>query len=397
MKQGCPLSPIIINLSIELILRSIKKAANSDPCGPALHHKVPLSTLAYADDLVLIARQEISLQVLLNAASILANALGLIFRPDKSACLSFTNSKRAPEKFPHGNFKVQNKVIPALTKEHYRYLGVPIGVIHNTDIIRYMNFDLSEDLMKIENSLVAPWQKLDAIRSFIQPCFTFILRAGCSLKKSLTDYRSTLVKTIKNICNLPSRASTSYIFAHKHVGGLAFPDPKIEMDIQTIVQAIKMLSSNDPVVTNIACGELFQTVHHASQSNPTPALTSNYLSSLPDDLLKNIRYHTQSLWTRTRKSTNNLGILFNIHDSSPPTISSQDSNSVPSTKACRFLHYQTQMSYAHDLLELPDQGKVACCLSTDLYANGSTWQFNGLNTHFKDWRFIRRARQTVFL
>ena len=189
VKQGCPLSPIFFNLSIELILHSIKNAAKSDPCSPALHHKVPLSTLAYADDLVLIVHHEISLQSLLDAASSSAKTLGLIFCPNNSASLSFMNSKRAPEKFPRGNFKVQDKVIPALNQEeHYRYLGVPIGVIHNTDIVRYMNFDLSEDLAKIEQSLLAPWQKLDAIRSFIQPCLTFILRAGCALKKSLADY-----------------------------------------------------------------------------------------------------------------------------------------------------------------------------------------------------------------
>ena len=159
----------------------------------------------------------------------------------------------------------------------------------------------------------------------------------------------------------------------------------MELDIQTIVQAIKMLSSDDPVVANIARGELFQTVRHASQSNLTPALTSNYLSSLPDDRLQNIRYRTQSLWTRTQKSTKNLGIFFKIHDSSPPTISTQESKTVLPTKACRFLHYQAQMSHAQDLTDLPDQDKVARSLSADLYANGSTWQFNGLNTRFKNW------------
>ena len=155
------MSPILFNLTIELIIRSIKSEAKSDPCGPSLHHKVPLSTLAYADDIVLVARYEISLQVL-DAASTSAKTLGLIFRPDKLASLSFTNSKRAQEKFPLVNFKVQDKVIPALKQEeHYRYLGIPIGMIHNMDVIRTMNFDISEDLEKIGKSLLALWQKLD--------------------------------------------------------------------------------------------------------------------------------------------------------------------------------------------------------------------------------------------
>ena len=121
-------------------------------------------------------------------------------------------------------------------------------------------------------------------------------------------------------------------------------------------------------------------------------LTSNYLSSLPDNRLQNIRYRLQSLRTRTRKSTKNLGVFLKIHESSPPTNESQDSNPVLTSKACRFLHHHTQSLYAQYLLALPDQGKVARCLSMDLYANGSTWKFNGLNTRFKDWRFIHRAR-----
>ena len=264
VKQGCPLSPILFNLTIELIIRSIKNTAKSDPCGPALHHKIPLSTLAYADDLVLVAHHKISLRNLLDTASASAKTLGLIFRPDKSAYLSFTNSKRAPEKFPLTSFKVQNKIIPALKEEeHCRHLGIPIGMIHNMDVICTMNFDLSEDLEKIEKSLLAPWQKLDPIRRFIQPCFTFILRVGCTLKKSIADYHSSLVRTIKNICNLPSWASSSYIFASKHIGGLVFHDPEHEIDIQTIVQAIKKLSSDDQVVADIARAELYQTVRHA--------------------------------------------------------------------------------------------------------------------------------------
>ena len=43
-------------------------------------------------------------------------------------------------------------------------------------------------------------------------------------------------------------------------------------------------------------------------------------------------------------------------------------------------------------MALPDQGKVARTLESDSYANGSTWQYTGLNLRFKDWRFIHRAR-----
>ena len=90
VKQGCPLSPILFNLSIEIILRSV--LVKADVVGPAKHHGIPISILAYADDLVLITRDKAKLQQLLDSASETASLIGLEFRPDKCASLSCTYS-----------------------------------------------------------------------------------------------------------------------------------------------------------------------------------------------------------------------------------------------------------------------------------------------------------------
>lgn len=69
-----------------------------------------------------------------------------------------------------------------------------------------------------------------------------------------------------------------------------------------------------------------------------------------------------------------------------------DSGPALAKQASQFLHFHVQDQYASTLLSLPDQGKVARALSADTFANGSTWQYNGLNIRFKDWRFIHKAR-----
>ena len=392
VKQGCPLSPILFNLSIELILRSAKSKASE--IGPALHHNTPLSILAYADDLVIIARNGTRLQEILDAVSESANILGLSFRPDKSASLSFTNSKRASQKIEtNTQYQVQDQPIPVLNaEEHYRYLGVPIGVIHDFDNVEDLIQPLVDDLSKIESSLLAPWQKLDMIRTFIQPSLTFAIRSGYTQKQTLSTLRSKLVSSIKSICNLPNRATTHYVFAHKRSGGLGFQDPSEDVDVQTVVQAIKMLSSLDPTVSHIARSELLQTVRYASSSNPSDALVSNFLSSAEDSRLNMMRYRTQSVWTRARQASKHLGIKFVFSNSAPPTIENDTNSPVKASLACRYLHAHVQNKNATSLMALPDQGKVARTLSGDLYANGSTWQFSGLNLRFKDWRFIHRAR-----
>ena len=243
--------------------------------------------LAYADDLVIISRKKDRLQKLLDIASSTATDLGLSFRADKCASISLTCSNNSQSSFELNEFIVQNKPIPPLDCENpYKYLGVPIGLIHDPDNISDLVQDLTRDLESIEKSLLAPWQKLDMIRTFLQPSLTFALRAGFPKKDNLLVYRSHLVATVCRICALPSRAYASYIFAHKRVGGLL--DPTLEADVQAIIHAVKMLSCSDPTVSNIAIAEINQTVRLTSRSNPTPALKSKYLSSLPDDRLTNL-------------------------------------------------------------------------------------------------------------
>ena len=391
VKQGCPLSAILFNLSLELILRKCSAKAMTSQRGPLKHHGIAISVLAYADDLVIMARSPESLQLLLDAVSSAVDVLSLKFCPDK--CASLSQTKRAP-RIEHNDFVVQTQPIPALRREdHYRYLGVPIGLIHKVTQIETLVDELTEKLLKIERSLLAPWQKLDAIRTFIQPCLTYALRSTDPTTKSLQGYRSQLLKTVREICSLPTRATTHYIFGAKQAGGLGFTDPCNENHLQTVVQALKMLASTDPTVATIAKRELRQTVRSAAQADPTPALVSSFLSNGQDRRLESLRYRTGSLWTRTRRATKHMHLSINVPDHGSPTITHPDyAEPVQAKDVCGFLHNVARNDSAKTLCDLRDQGKVARALRTDSYANGSCWQFTGLNMRFKDWRFIHKAR-----
>lgn len=132
VKQGCPLSAILFNLAVELIIRKCNAKARSLSRGPLKHHHSPISILAYAGDIVILACNKDSLQSLLDAVSSAANSLQLQFRPDK--CASLSMAKKAP-RIELNNFFIQGNPISALNREdHYRYIGVPIGLIPNISI-----------------------------------------------------------------------------------------------------------------------------------------------------------------------------------------------------------------------------------------------------------------------
>ena len=296
------------------------------------------------------------------------------------------------------DYIVQDKGIPPLkAHDHYRYLGVPIGMIKDVSSIQQLADDLCVDFDRIANSLLAPWQKLDMIRTFVQPCLTYALRAGEPLKASLTSYRKKLIEVIRNICNLPLRATSHIIFAPIKVGGLGFQDPTAEVDVQTITQAIKMLSSSDPFVSSVAIGELRKAVRFAGRADPSPALIRDFMSgSTRGNFHRDrIRYRRHSLWTRARCACRRLNITFVVPDNEAPAIYTNSKGPCLAKSASSFLHRHVQDRAAQKLMDYPDQGKVARALVKDSFGNGSAFIYTGLNIRFRDWRFIHRARLNV--
>ena len=202
IKQGCPLSAILFNLAVKLIIRKCVAKAETLLRGPLKHHGCPISILAYANDLVILARNSQDLQTLLDAVSSAANCLSLQFRPDKCASLSMA---RIAPRIEINQFRVQTQHIPALQREdHYRYLGVPIGLVPNISNLQNLGDELTTKLDKIEQSLLALWQKLDAIRTFIQPCLTYAFRSDSQIPPILplpTDKDDQINQLSPTSCN----------------------------------------------------------------------------------------------------------------------------------------------------------------------------------------------------
>ena len=79
VKQGCPISPILFNLTTELLIRVVQSQCNENSDIAPKPHGNPIYVLAYADDLVLISRTRDGLQTLLDDVSKAANILNLSF------------------------------------------------------------------------------------------------------------------------------------------------------------------------------------------------------------------------------------------------------------------------------------------------------------------------------
>ena len=87
VKQGCPISLILFNITIELIVHAVQAFAAAGGHGVKTQGQ-PLSIPACADDLVVLSRTKEGLSTFLDVASTNTDMLQLKFKPAKCASLS---------------------------------------------------------------------------------------------------------------------------------------------------------------------------------------------------------------------------------------------------------------------------------------------------------------------
>ncbi|UYV72471.1 hypothetical protein LAZ67_9003275 [Cordylochernes scorpioides] len=84
VKQGCPGSPTLFNVAIEVIVCTLASMAKDHGVCLLGHY---VSVMAYADDLLIMAKDKESLQALLDTTGDLAGKIGLHFKGPKCATL----------------------------------------------------------------------------------------------------------------------------------------------------------------------------------------------------------------------------------------------------------------------------------------------------------------------
>lgn len=371
VRQGCPLSGLLFNFAIDPILRHIQGEHPS------------YKALAYADDIILIENDPESLQESISTATALAAEIGLNINPHKCCTIHFAGS---PMGCKDTKFKVNDTTLPSILDGNFaRFLGKPIGFNLAPDVQHFDKFvTLGEEVLQ---SKLAPWQSLDALKSFVYPSYLYAMRTGQYLKGDWNELDRHFRPHIKKTLSLPTRAANEYLYGSVEQGLFNIPLCAEDSDIANIDGAFKLLTSKDPRTKHLAWCDIAQFIQDRIGEVPSFNQVASFLSGAQ---LLGTTNPISTMWSRARAASTRLRVTWQVINQDDVTLSFGDQSTKDRTEVFRALRKHFRLKRGDSLAAKPHQGKTFHCYS--MSPSSTHFHRAGDFTRFAEWRFIHAAR-----
>ena len=191
VRQGCILSPLLFNLYLNDLAFSLNNIL-SDPF--VLPNGMKLSSLLYADDLIILSRSKVGLQNCLNTLSSYCNSWMLKINPKKTKIIIFQKCKRKCD----SSFYICNEKIAIV--QNYTYLGTCISSTGNftlsLDHLRQKAFHALFSLRRnIDFKSLKPSLAFKIFDSMISPILTYNSEVwGTFVKSDFKSWDNSLIE-----------------------------------------------------------------------------------------------------------------------------------------------------------------------------------------------------------
>jgi len=245
VRQGCPLSMLLFNIAINPVLLELDQQSYGGMI--IANHRV--SCLAYADDLVLLADNQSHMQLMVDKAVELTNILGIKFRPSKCARIAIPHN-------PNHRIQIYGSAIPEITESEFVvYLGG-----HFSENIRIAPVEklaeVTRETVKITESILFPWQKLQAYMIYLHSKLVFSFRIFYIPYGTLDGKSHSLDNVIrllhKKVLGLQKNASNAYLYTPKENGGVGIKSLLDEYLIQSLAHSFQMIACSDTTTMDAA-------------------------------------------------------------------------------------------------------------------------------------------------
>lgn len=219
VRQGDPLSPLLFNGVIDEALVALKGTGY----GYELNGE-KIQCLAFADDLVLVAKSRVGLQSLTDLVTGHLAVGGLKPNPAKCAAMAITiDGKRKRYLCDARPFlKVSGQVVASLDANGvYKYLGIPFSASQGK--VQGHIDDLVGMLTNVTHAPLKPQQRLFILRQNILPRLYHSLVLGRSTVSLLNKLDRTVRNTVRKWLRLPKDTPLGFFHARAVDGGLQIP------------------------------------------------------------------------------------------------------------------------------------------------------------------------------
>ena len=245
--QGGTVSPILYNLATDPLLRVLE----SQPGFAWGKDKFEgVSTLAFADDLALIADTREKAEVLLGIATRFYQDAGLKLNVGKCAALRLSKGISNLDKV----YTVGNDQIKTLEPgEVFKYLGAAVPVDGLNSPAR-VGEQLSKILNPITNSKLPPDGKIILLEQYGLPRLQYNLVHGetTAMGPSYMEEDRLIREAVKRWCSAPTRTVNGVIYAPPKAGGLGVTELGSFIPSLRVGAFHQYLKSPDPVVRSLA-------------------------------------------------------------------------------------------------------------------------------------------------
>jgi hypothetical protein len=250
VKQGCPLSPLLFNLCIEPLIQSIKLINKGKGAYVDISENKRIENLiqAYADDVALISEKPEGIQAMLETLEAFTKWAKMEINVNKCTTASYLLDQQHHRCSLTECFKFNNQDIPNLTlHQSMKYLGTAVAARRNIKLqATYQKFHEMKSLVhKILNSQLLIVQKIDAIKTFVIPCFDFLMLNGDLSRTRLKDIDKHIRGEINKMLKIPSLPKELHHMSWKD-GGFSIPSLLDRSHVLSICSFAHMSLSNDP-------------------------------------------------------------------------------------------------------------------------------------------------------
>eukprot|EP00102_Acyrthosiphon_pisum_P018506 XP_016655716.1 PREDICTED: uncharacterized protein LOC107882189 [Acyrthosiphon pisum] len=376
IRQGCPLSGILFIMAIDPIVSALQ--------GQDADHRV----LAFADDLCLLADSAPALQLKVEEARAGLERFGL--KINASKCASLHLSGRPPVGVRDSVFTILGAPMKPLAEgDAAAFLGAQVGfhvIPHKSTLA-----DITELGLKIARSKLAPWQRIDALKTFFFPSAVHLQRMGTFAKTEWKTIDDILRPEIKATLNLPQEASNDYIYGSTLRGCCGITKLAEDSDIAAIDSAFKLLTSPDGRVTREAVDHVRSVTCRRIGRTPSNSEVGSYLSGDNEGPFRDTRGSgVASVWSRARNASGRLAASWSLDG--PPSISHAGTTlrAKQRREVMKTIRDHFRIARGQALIDKPDQGRAIECVAA--HAASSHFLRAGDFCRFADWRFVHRAR-----